>query len=170
LFSPSGVPPSTALVVNRSPLYAKAMSSRLYPKTPLLGACTAIWRDDRVLLALRSRPPNASKWAMPGGMVETGETLEKAAIREVHEETGLVIEKLAFNRFHEIIRHDAENRIEMHFVLAMFAAHSEHGEAVAGDDAAAVGWYTLQETKSLSLTDMTTTFLSESRALLRAIT
>lgn len=146
------------------------MSSRLYPKTPLLGACTAIWREDRVLLALRSRPPSASKWAMPGGLVETGETLEAAAIREVREETRLKIENLVFNRFHEIIRQDAEKRIEMHFVLAMFAVSSPKGEAVAGDDAAEVGWFTIEEATALPTTDMTTTFLTESRALLDRLT
>ncbi|MGI9353890.1 MAG: NUDIX hydrolase [Rhizobiaceae bacterium] len=145
------------------------MSGRLYPNTPLLGACTAIWRGDRVLLALRSRAPNADKWAMPGGMVEAGETLAQAAIREVREETQLVIENPIFNRFHEIIRHDAENRIELHIVLAMFAARHEHGaDAVAGDDAADVGWYTLEDAARLPLTPQTEIFLRESLDLLAA--
>ncbi len=142
------------------------MSSRLYPTTPLLGACTAIWRADKVLLVLRKRAPNPDNWAMPGGGVELGETLKDAAIREVHEETGLVITEPVFNRFHEVIRTDINGETEIHFVLAMFAAHSKSGEAVAADDAAAVGWYTLDEVSQLVTTPHTGDLLKESRAIL----
>lgn len=125
-----------------------------------------MWRGDRVLLALRSRPPNADKWATPGGGVELGETLEAAAIREIKEETGLDLERVVFNRFHEIIRIDGGGAVEGHFVLAMFVAISESGDAVAGDDAARVGWFTLEEAQQLTLTDQTMVFLEESRHFL----
>ncbi len=142
------------------------MSSRLYPKTPLLGACTAVWRDDKVLLVLRKRAPNPDNWAMPGGGVEVGESLVEAAIREVHEETGLVITNPVFNRFHEVIRRDSQGKTEVHFVLAIFATQSGEGEAVAADDAAALGWYTLEEVSGLVTTPRTEEFLRESLTLL----
>lgn len=138
------------------------MSSRHYPSSPLLGACTAIWRGDKILLAKRTAAPNSGTWAMPGGLVEVGEPLEQAALREVREETQLILPKVAFNRFHELIRRDDQGRIQMHYVLAMFVGISAHGDAVAGDDAAAVAWYTTDELKDLPLTGSTELFVEES--------
>ncbi len=142
------------------------MASRLYPSSPLLAACTAIWRDDRILLARRDRSPNADTWAMPGGVVELGETLQQAAIREVKEETDLVLDQVVFNRFAEIIHHDQSNKVKRHFVLAMFAAISSTGKAVAGDDAAAVRWFTLDELGTVPLTGETEIFARESLQVL----
>ena len=99
---------------------------------------------------------------MPGGLVEIGEPLEQAALREVREETQLILPQVAFNRFHELIRRDDEGRIHMHYVLAMFVGISTHGDAVAGDDAAAVAWYTIDDLKDLPLTGSTDIFVQES--------
>lgn len=106
---------------------------------------------------------------MPGGGVELGESLAEAAIREVREETALELERVIFNRFHEIIRRDGAGKVEVHFVLAMFVAISQTGEPVAGDDAAETGWFTLQEADRLSLTDHTMGFLQESLDLLERL-
>ena len=138
------------------------MASRHYPSTPLLGACTAIWRDNKILLAKRSAPPYANTWAMPGGMVEVGEKLEQAALREVLEETGLVLPRIVFNRCHEIIMKDKAGDVERHFVLAMFVGISDAGEATAGDDAAAVEWFTIDDLENVALTGQTMTFVRES--------
>lgn len=146
------------------------MSSRHYPVKPLLGVCTAVWRHDRILLVRRGAKPGRGKWAMPGGLVEFGETLQQAAVREVHEETGLSLSSVLFNRLHEIIRSGSNNRIERHFVLAMFVACSQQGEAVAGDDAESLGWYTLDELPDLDLIDSTDVFVQESLKLLPLIT
>jgi ADP-ribose pyrophosphatase YjhB (NUDIX family) len=142
------------------------MSSRHYPSTPLLGACTAIWRGDRFLLAKRTAEPNSGTWAMPGGLVEVGETLEQAALREVREETQLILPKVIFNRFHELIRPDDQGRISMHYVLAMFVSVSPQGEAIAGDDAGAVAWYGLDDLANLPLTGSTEAFVHESMEFL----
>ena len=139
---------------------------RRYPLVPLLGVATAVWRGDKVLLVRRAAQPNLGLWAMPGGLAEIGETLEEAARREVEEETRLVPERMVFNRLHEIILRDAAGAVERHFVLAMFAATSTRGLAVAGTDASAVRWTTLAEMPALPLTRNTALFVSEARALL----
>ncbi len=107
---------------------------------------------------------------MPGGMVEVGETLKQAAIREVKEETALTVSDLVFIRNHEIIMHDAIGKAEIHYVLAMFAAKGVSGDAVAGDDAADVRWFTMNELQTVPLTGNTLQFASESRQLLSTTT
>ena len=57
-------------------------------QVPKLGVSAAIWRDGKVLLVERAKPPKGI-WAFPGGHVELGETLEEAAARELQEETGM---------------------------------------------------------------------------------
>lgn len=103
---------------------------------------------------------------MPGGLVEVGESLEQAALREVQEETQLILPKVVFNRFHELIRRDDEGLIQMHYVLAMFVGVSEAGEAVAGDDAAEVEWFRLDDLANVPLTGSTELFARESLAFL----
>ena len=99
---------------------------------------------------------------MPGGLAEVGETLDEAAKREVEEETQLLLERVVFNRYHEIIRWDSEGAVERHYVLAMFVGYSDAGVAVAGDDAEAVEWFSLDELKDIPLTDKTEEFVRES--------
>lgn len=139
---------------------------RRYPPAPLLGAAVALWRDDHVLLVERTVAPNAGTWAMPGGLVELGETLEQAARREVREETGLIPDALAFMRFHEIILRDADDAVERHFVLGFFVGLAPEGEPRADDDAAAVRWCGEDELATLPLTGNTRALVLESRALL----
>ena len=66
-------------------------NARTYPTRPYLAVSAAIFRDGRVLIVRRARPPAHGLYTLPGGGVELGETLEQAVIREVREETGLDI-------------------------------------------------------------------------------
>ena len=86
--------------------------------------------------------------------------------REFYEETNLELTNVIFNRFHEIILRDDNDKVERHFVLAMFVGVSPAGEAIAGDDAAAVNWYSLDQLATLPLTGKTELFAHESLKLL----
>ena len=128
---------------------------RRYPATPLLAASVAVFRDGKVLLATRTKPPGDGVWSLPGGLVEVGETLEEAALRELMEEVGVTARIIAFNRHVERIDRDSDGRIERHFVLANFVGAWLAGEAQTGPEAGEVRWIdpskvaTLQTTPAL---------------------
>lgn len=132
---------------------------RLYPDRPFLAVSVAIWRGGEALLVRRARPPMASIWSFPGGLVETGERLEEAAVREVREETGLDVEIVAPIDRAEVIRRDAAGKVERHYVIMVFAGRYISGEARAGDDADAVAWVDLSQLDGYELTPDTARIL-----------
>lgn len=114
--------------------------SRRYPARPLVGVGVVVWRDDKVLLVRRGKPPGEGNWSLPGGLQETGETVVEAARREVFEETSLAVEVLGLVDVVDSIRRDGDGRVEYHYTLVDLVAEWRSGEAVAGGDAAAVAW------------------------------
>lgn len=114
--------------------------SRRHPARPILAASVAVFRDDRVLLAERRNPPSAGCFSLPGGLVEVGETLHEAALRELLEETGVSAVIGGFTGHVEVIGHDGEGRVERHFVVASFWGEWIAGEAVAAAETSRVVW------------------------------
>ncbi len=123
---------------------------------PVLAASAAVFRDDgRVLLASRTKAPSDGLFSLPGGRVETGETLQEAAIREVMEEVGIAIEITGFADHAEIIEHDGDGTPLVHYVVCCFAARWISGEPQTGPEAGEILWAddaliaTLKTTKRL---------------------
>ena len=85
-----------------------------------------------IILVERRNPPHG--WALPGGFVDYGETLEHAAVREAREETGLDVRLL--RQFHTYSDPGRDSR--QHTISTVFEAEAG-GRARAGDDAAKVG-------------------------------
>jgi ADP-ribose pyrophosphatase YjhB (NUDIX family) len=108
---------------------------RLYPARPFLAVSAGIVRDGTVLLIRRARPPARGLYTFPGGMVETGERLEEAVIREVLEETGLSVTPLGLVGFREAIVRDADQRVERHAVILPFACRLTGGTLVLDAEA-----------------------------------
>src|SRR5712691_3224948 len=102
--------------------------ARSYPERPYLAVSAAIVRDGHVLIVRRARAPAQGVFTLPGGVVEAGETLLQAVVREVGEETGLTIEPVALAGHREAIVRDAAGRPERHFVILAFAARWISGE------------------------------------------
>jgi ADP-ribose pyrophosphatase YjhB (NUDIX family) len=100
----------------------------------------AIVRAGQVLLVRRARPPAAGLFSLPGGVVELGETLEEAVVREVREETGLTIEPVGLAGFRETIVRDGDARIERHFVILPFAARWRAGEVELNEELSEARW------------------------------
>jgi ADP-ribose pyrophosphatase YjhB (NUDIX family) len=110
------------------------------PARPVLAASVAVFRDGKVLLATRTKPPADQLWSLPGGKVEPGETLEDAALRELEEEVGVKARILGFNRHVEIFGRDAKGGVTHHFVVASFVGEWLSGEPATGPEAGAVMW------------------------------
>ncbi len=114
---------------------------RRYPGAPLVGVGVVVFNaTGEVLLVQRGRPPRQGEWALPGGLIDLGERLTAAAAREVWEECAIEIEVGALLAAFEPIEHDAQGRVEYHYVVLDYWARHLRGTAVAQDDAAAVVW------------------------------
>lgn len=114
--------------------------SRAYPSRPFLAASVAVFRDGLVLLAERAVPPGALCFSLPGGLVEPGETIREAALRELREETGVDAEIVGFNDHVEVIERDADGRVAAHFVVTSFVGRWTGGEATVGPEALRTIW------------------------------
>jgi ADP-ribose pyrophosphatase YjhB (NUDIX family) len=87
---------------------------RKYPSHPIIGVGGIIFQQGRVLLVRRGREPGLGQWSIPGGVVNTGETLKEAVVREVFEETHLEVEVLALAKVLERIFRDPDGRVAYH--------------------------------------------------------
>jgi 8-oxo-dGTP diphosphatase len=128
---------------------------REYPDTPLVGVGAIIVEHGRVVLVKRGHAPLLGKWSIPGGVLEVGETLRTAVVREVREETGLTIELGELLGVFERILPDEQGHTRYHYVLIDFLCRRMSGELVAGDDAVEVGWFSREELASLELAQET---------------
>jgi 8-oxo-dGTP diphosphatase len=95
---------------------------------------------DRVLLVERGKPPLQGYWSLPGGVLETGETLEEGVRREILEETGLEIRPRAVAEIFERIMLDSAGRPEYHYVLIDYICRVTGGTLCAASDCARAEW------------------------------
>ena len=126
---------------------------RAYPQRPFLAVSAAIVRDGKVLVVRRARNPALSLYTLPGGVVETGETLLQAVAREVREETALTIEPVALAGHREAIVRDGQGRVERHFVILCFAARWLAGEPVLNEELDDARWLDPAELSGLRTTE-----------------
>ncbi len=119
---------------------------------PTLAVAVALWKDGKVLLAQRSKPPFEGSWSFPGGKVRPGEKLKEAALRELAEETGLAAKELGFVRPVEIIL-KSKDLLTHHVLIALFTGNWTEGEAKAASDAQALRWMAVDDLSSLNLTE-----------------
>jgi len=102
------------------------------PRNPIPTVDIIIEKQTGIVLIKRKNPPEG--WALPGGYVDYGESLEDAAIREAREETGLSVHLV--RQFHTYS--DPGRDIRHHTISTVFIAYAG-GNARAGDDAEDIG-------------------------------
>ena len=132
---------------------------------PRLGASACVWRGSKVLIIERAKPP-LGMWSLPGGHVEPGETVAKAAERELLEETGLIARLDHFVGLYEIIRHDSAGLLTLHYAVACYAGMATEGEPVAASDAKSVRWVRPEELGVYKLTPNITDAVTRAKDLL----
>jgi len=115
-------------------------AAREYPTRPWVGVGVVVWRDDRVLMVKRGKPPRKGEWSLPGGAQHLGETVADAARREVWEETGMDIRVLGILDVVDAIDRDTDGRVSFHFTLVDVLGEWQSGDGRAGDDVTALRW------------------------------
>jgi ADP-ribose pyrophosphatase YjhB (NUDIX family) len=130
-----------------------APDPRAYPGRPILAVSAAIIRDGRVLLTQRAYGPALGMWTMAGGVVEAGETLSEALVREILEETGLTVEPVALAGHREVMVRDDDGRVQRHFVILCFASRWIAGEPVLNEELADFRWILPSELKGYKHTE-----------------
>jgi len=127
----------------------KDMVEREFPLTPLVGVGGIVLHHGRVLLVRRGREPLKGHWSIPGGLIDVGETLREAVIREVKEETGLDVEPVELIELLDRIYREGE-RVRYHYVIADYLCRVIGGTLGAASDADAVRWVERAEWNSHS--------------------
>jgi mutator protein MutT len=125
------------------------MLQREFPAAPLVGVGAVIVQDGRVLLVQRGTEPARGRWSIPGGLIDIGESLTDAVIREVREETGLQVEPIELVELLDRIHRDGD-RVRYHYVIADYLCRVVGGNLQAASDAEAVRWVEHAELNSHS--------------------
>jgi len=136
---------------------------RLYPDQPIVGVGAVIICNGKILLEKRKSEPGMGRWSIPGGLVELGENIEQAVMREVKEETGLEVEKPElFDVVDNVIR-DEDDRIKYHFVMVDYFLKFKSGTLKAASDAEELRWVILDEVEKYDLTSTFRAFFQRNR-------
>ena len=120
-----------------------------YPRPMLTADCVVVRHRAEVLLVRRGNEPYKGCWALPGGFMEMDETIERCAVRELQEETGLTIgeERLHLIGIYSTPGRDPRGRT----VTAAYRVDVEDDiQATAGDDATEVRWWILDKLPPLA--------------------
>jgi len=125
---------------------------RVYPDHPVVGVGAIVFQEGKILLEKRSNEPAKGKWSIPGGVVEVGEPLEEAVIRETLEETGLTVEEPRLVDLVYQVDRDEEGKVKYHFVIIDYLVKVKSGKPVAASDAEELRWVALDEVEAYNLT------------------
>ena len=126
-----------------------------YPIQPCVAVGAVVFNNDRVLLVRRGQPPAMDYWAIPGGKVKLGETLQAAAEREILEETGLQIRAREPVYTFDHLEKDDDGLIRFHYVIVDLVADYIGGEILPGDDAAEARWLAPEDFQGLKISPKT---------------
>jgi ADP-ribose pyrophosphatase len=126
-----------------------------YPEGPLPAVGAVVFKDAAVLLVKRGNPPSEGSWAIPGGSVQLGESLQEAAEREILEETGVVIRAKSPVFVFDAIELDPDGEVKFHYVIIDLEADYLRGDPKANDDAADARWVTEKELSRLPINPVT---------------
>jgi len=125
---------------------------RLYPDQPVVGIGAVIIKEGEIALIKRGNEPSKGKWTIPGGLVELGENLETAVIRETKEEVCLDVDNVQLIDVVDNIDLDKHGKVKYHYVIIEFLVHVKSGNIQAASDAEELRWVPFVEVESYNLT------------------
>ncbi len=128
------------------------MVKRLYPDHPVVGVGAIVLKPGKILLEKRGNEPAKGQWTIPGGVVEVGESLEEAVLRETSEETGMEAENPKLIDVVDQVHRDLEGKIEYHYVIIDYVVRIKSGEPKPSSDAADLKWVPMEEVEGYDLT------------------
>jgi len=137
--------------------------SREYPTRPLVGTGALILKDGKLLLIRRGAQPGRGKWSIPGGLVELGENVQDAMVRETKEEVGLEVEAVKLMDVFDSITLDEQGRIQYHFVVVNFLVRVVGGSLQTASDILEARWVTVDEVEKYNLTKSFRAFFEKHR-------
>lgn len=135
--------------------------SNIYPLVPRVGVGAITIHEGKVLLVKRGVEPARGLWAVPGGTLELGETLQECTAREMLEETGITIKVGACVYVFDFFERDENGKIKFHFVIVDFAGQYLSGEPKSADDADDARWFAPEELRELPVARNTLEALEE---------
>lgn len=142
---------------------------REYPSQPIVGIGAIIVQEGKILLAKRGSEPGKGKWSVPGGLVELGEKVEKAVIREVKEETNLDVEVVRLVDAVDNIILDPNGKLHFHFVILDYITKLKGGTLQSSSDVLDTKWVRIDEAEDYDLTKTFREFLKRNRDELKKL-
>jgi len=139
----------------------KTKPENSYPGYPRVAVGAIVFKNDKVLLVRRAKAPSEDLWAIPGGKVRLGESLKKAAEREIKEETGITIRAREPVFTFDHIETDGNNRIRFHYVIVDLSADYVSGQPRPGDDVLEARWISSAALKGLYVSKKTLQVLAQ---------
>jgi mutator protein MutT len=140
-----------------------------YPKRPVVGVGAIILDGDKILLEKRKNVPSKGKWSVPGGLVELGESMEQAVIREVKEETGLEVYEPRLVDVVNYISLGERGAVIYHFVIVDYLVTVKSGKPKAASDAEDLKWVPFNEVEEYDLTKSFRSFFRRNRQKLEKL-
>lgn len=145
---------------------------RLYPDQPIVGVGAVVLDDCLILLEKRRNEPGKGKWTIPGGLVELGESTERAIIREVEEETCLICAKNKNPQLLDVVDNidlDKKGKIKYHFVIIDYLVKVKGNVFNASSDAEELKWVPLNQVEGYELTSSFRLFFRRNRQKLEGL-
>jgi ADP-ribose pyrophosphatase YjhB (NUDIX family) len=132
---------------------------REYPNAPIAAVAATIFSDDSVLLVRRGNEPSRGRWGLPGGVVELGETVGEAVVREVKEETGIDVRPVRLiTAVDSIVRND-EGRVRFHYIIFEYLCEATGGTLNASSDVQDARWLPLNKFDAIDILPWTRRFI-----------
>jgi 8-oxo-dGTP diphosphatase len=135
--------------------------SREYPQHPIPGVAAITIKDNHILLTVRGKEPSKGMWGLPGGVVEIGETRVEALIREVYEETNIIVEPIELLTVFDSVSRDEDEKVKYHYILFEYLCKFVSGDLKPGDDAPEAKWVSIDDLSSIPIMPSTRRFIEK---------